>query len=165
MENLPANFRLDYVPGSTKLWTLSNPTNPDNFDQVTVLSDGVTSPDGVIIGNIQGCWEYRGFVTFQTVLVAQPVTNPVLTLDKRVDKTQASAGENLTYTLNYGNSGNATATSASLVDNLPAQVNFVSATPNSTNTSGLDLTWNLGDLTIAASGTITIIAQVKPDLA
>ena len=165
IENLPANFRLDYVSGSTKLWTLSNSANPDNFDQVTVLSDGVTSPDGVIIGNIQGCWEYRGFVTFQTVLVAQPVTNPVLTLDKRVDKTQASAGENLTYTLSYGNTGNATAVSASLVDNLPAQVNFVSATPNSTNTSGSDLTWNLGDLTIAASGTITIIAQVKPDLA
>ncbi len=162
IKDLPKNFKLEYVPGTSKLWTLSDPSKPDNFDKQTPLPDGVISATGVNIGNIQGCWEYRGFVTFQTKLVAE--TKPALSITKDVDKATATKGDLLTYTINYKNIGDGQALNAKMVDTLPAEVTYTSATPTPASSNG-NIVWNLGNLNAGATGSITLKATVKSDLA
>ena len=63
-----------------------------------------------------------------------------------------TAGTNITYTIGVDNAGPSTATAVKVVDVLPAGVTFVSATPDvgSFTLNGQVLTWNIGNLTVAA---------------
>ena len=159
IKDLSNKFKLEYVPGSTKKWTLSNPAEPDNFDSVKEMPDGVVSPQGLNIGNIYGCWDYRGFITFQTKLVKEvtpPVTNPQLALAKTVDKTDVSKLEDVNYTLVVSNPGDATATNVVLHDTLPTQIEFVSGIDNDIFGKGI----NIGSLNAGQSESFTFKAKV-----
>jgi hypothetical protein len=64
-------FTLEYVKGSAQF------TNkPDGKTQKTIkLSDSITTQQGASLGDILGCFEYSGYVTF-TVKVHMPTTPP-----------------------------------------------------------------------------------------
>ena len=66
------------------------------------------------------------------------------------------AGEAASYTVVVSNTGTATATNVVLVDELPAEVSFISAAPVPSAVSGATLTFLLGDLAPGASTSITI---------
>lgn len=83
-----------------------------------------------------------------------------LWINKTTDKTSYGQGENITYTIRYGNSAPIVATNVTVTDYLP-EVTLISASPpQSPNPSSRDLKWDIGILKANESGTITIIAQI-----
>ncbi len=86
---------------------------------------------------------------------------PGLYLSKSVSPSSASAGSTVTYTLDYANTGNGTATNVQIVDALPEGLEFMSATGNAAydGTTGL-LIWSLGTLVSGAEGEVTFQALV-----
>lgn len=76
-------------------------------------------------------------------LSGQPI-EPVLTISKSAPASVIS-GQNLTYTLTYGNTGSGNATGVVISDTLPAGTSFVSATGGGTLSLG-SVIWNIGDL-------------------
>lgn len=95
-------------------------------------------------------------------------SGPKLTLDKSVSKTTAKAGETLTYKLNYTNVGTDIATGIRLVDILPAEVTYNSATAGGTVTTvtGVDeIVWNLGSLAAGASGSVSAQVTINTPIA
>jgi uncharacterized repeat protein (TIGR01451 family) len=69
---------------------------------------------------------------------------PVLTISKSASVSVVS-GQDLTYTITYGNTGSDNATGVVISDTLPAGTSFISATGGGTLSSGA-VTWNIGDL-------------------
>ena len=100
------------------------------------------------------------------------VRNAVLTLAKTsssiVANSGASAGnqpgDEVTYRLDYENTGSVEAVSAEIVDVLPPEVTFIESLPAPDNINGQTLTWDLGSLPAGAKGGILIKTQVGDDL-
>jgi uncharacterized repeat protein (TIGR01451 family) len=94
--------------------------------------------------------------------VFQPPNNsPDLSLQGTAPNTVAQ-GSSVTYTLAVANDGNAAATGVKLIDALPANVTFVSATGGVNPVSGV-LTFNLGNLAAGAQAPmITIVVTANP---
>ncbi len=84
---------------------------------------------------------------------------PVLALTKAVDRSTASPGDRLTYTLTYRNTGNADASEVVLTDALPARTTFVSASNGGTFANG-SVRWSLGTVAAGASGSVTFVVQL-----
>jgi uncharacterized repeat protein (TIGR01451 family) len=83
---------------------------------------------------------------------------PNLTISKSAPAT-ISSGQNLTYTISYGNNGSAGATGVSIRDTIPSGATFVSATGGGTAASGV-VTWNIGALNAGATGTVSFTVTV-----
>lgn len=94
---------------------------------------------------------------------------PVLSVDKTVDKTTASPGETVTYTISYANTGNDIAADVVLLDRFPAELTFVGATPGLSYDAGTgEITSQPFDLAPGAPRTAQIFARVPagtPNLA
>ena len=71
----------------------------------------------------------------------------------------ASTGSNITYTINYANSGGATATNVVIQDTVPAGTTFVSATGGGVFAAGV-VTWNIGNLAAGASGSVQFTVNI-----
>ncbi|HEU4403314.1 MAG TPA: OmpA family protein, partial [Candidatus Polarisedimenticolia bacterium] len=72
------------------------------------------------------------------------------------------AGANITYTINYSNTGNMNATGVVISDTIPVNTSFVSATGGGTLAAGV-VTWNIGPLAVGASGSVQlVVAAVSP---
>lgn len=85
-------------------------------------------------------------------------------LELHADRDVVAPGENLTYTLTYGNRGAASLTGSSLSLPLPAGVSLVSAT-GTPSVAGNLLTWNLATVPAGAIAKQQVITQVAPSLA
>ena len=100
------------------------------------------------------------------------VRNAVLTLSKTSSSTVANSGasagnqpgDEVTYRLDYENTGSVEAVSAEIVDVLPPEVTFIESLPAPDNINGQTLTWDLGSLPAGAKGGILIKTQVGDDL-
>src|SRR4029077_16413302 len=91
------------------------------------------------------------------LVVAGP-TSANLSLTKTASPNPGITLANLTYRLIVTNNGPSPATNAVVTDNLPAGINFISATPTQGSCSGSNtVTCNLGSLARNASAIITII--------
>jgi uncharacterized repeat protein (TIGR01451 family)/CSLREA domain-containing protein len=97
---------------------------------------------------------------FSTAISIAAASSADLSLQGTASSTVAQ-GSNVTYALTVANGGNAAATGVMLIDTLPANASFVSATGGVTPVNGV-LTFNLGNL---ASGTqaptITIVVAAN----
>lgn len=87
--------------------------------------------------------------------------------DLSIDKTgptEVVAGTSLTYTLEVTNGGPSTATGVTVTDELPAGVEFVSATPStgSVNESGGTVVWNVGTMGAGDTQSLDIVVDVLP---
>lgn len=166
--NLSSAGRWEYVPGSTKLFD-----NQGKF--VRALGDGITR-DGVGIGDIQGCFQYAGFVTFMIDIRGQAN----LAIEKGVSArgepyaghTTAVPGEVVSYQITLHNIGNALANQVVLKDQLsPDQIYLPGSTVlvNAANPNGLpvpDLLFTpaglpVPDMIPGPAGDTFIIYQVK----
>lgn len=72
----------------------------------------------------------------------------------------AIAGETLTYTLTLTNNGPSTARNVIVTDTLPLSTSVVTTTPTANAQNGQDVGWNLGDLTVGATRTLTVVVDV-----
>lgn len=82
-----------------------------------------------------------------------------LWINKTTDKTSYGQGENITYTIRYGNSAPIAATKVMVTDYLP-EVTLISVSPPENNRSDNRLIWGPKTLKANESGTIIIIAQI-----
>ena len=93
--------------------------------------------------------------------------NPLaLTKDDGLDdETECVAPENnITYTISYDSSLNTyDVDNATIVDTLPSDVAFVSASNGGTyNPVTREVTWNLGTISAGATGSVQLVVQVNP---
>lgn len=89
---------------------------------------------------------------------------PQLTLNKTANAIVVAPGANVTFTLAYANTGDASATNVILSDLLPSGFTFVSCTNSCTNPgvgSNGTVSWSLGTLAVGASGSVTVTAQAS----
>lgn len=168
--NLPTSAKIKYIPGTTKLFANRSTTG-------VALPDGITTSGGINIGDIQGCWQYSGLVGF----AAQIFGNTQLTLAKTVAKSDlvwqeqvpAMPNETVNFRMIVKNSGDLKAVNASLKDQLPTYLNYVSGStfadlnntgsfiklPDTLTTSGV----GLGTLTNDANKQVIVKFQAKVD--
>src|SRR5207249_5671891 len=75
-----------------------------------------------------------------------------------------TAGNNITYTLSWSNTGNENASGVVVSDAVPANATFVSATGGGSESGGI-VTWILGALNAGASSTAQLVVKVNSPLA
>jgi uncharacterized repeat protein (TIGR01451 family) len=124
---------------------------------VSVVFDSANLGGGVYTGTL--CLSSNDPVT---PLVAIPLT---LTVDDKaelsISKTapgNVTVGDIFVYEIEVTNAGLATAFSTTIIDTLPPEVTFVSATAGCSNTVGV-VTCNLGDLGSGVTATVDIVVQ------
>ncbi len=116
-------------------------------------------PDGSVLNNTVQASSTLASATDPNTPV-KITSSPDLTLSKSVTPAQAKPGENVTYTISYSNVGTDTADDVTLIDQFPADLDFVSATGGISPVGSL-LSWNLGSISRGASGSLTVRAAVK----
>ena len=88
---------------------------------------------------------------------------PLLTVTKIGHPNPVSAGEELTYTIQYANVGNVPAEDVVLTDMLPDDVTFLSATGGGKEEQGI-ISWNIGTLAAGESGVVEVKVKVNDNL-
>ncbi len=103
----------------------------------------------------------------ETTTYLQKTGQPTdLQIDKSVAPTTAVAGSGrFTYTLTVANNGPAPASAVQVVDALPPEFMFVSATASSGSVCNAGVTCDLGEMAVGDEVTITIVAAVPSDVA
>ncbi|MFB3763661.1 MAG: hypothetical protein ACE14P_00265 [Methanotrichaceae archaeon] len=123
------------------------------------------APDGNIFNN---CRISSGNQTKNATLNTKVVSS--LWITKNANRTSYSPGDNVLYTISYGNHENETAHDVIITDILP-KVELVSVSPSPTSINGSTIIWKIGDLPPSEDGTIQdrtiqIIAHIpeRPDM-
>ncbi len=91
--------------------------------------------------------------------VYQLVVTPDLSISKSVTPDTADPGDTITYTLTYSNHGTIPAFGVVITDAIPISVTNVSCSSSGaliTPTGSISYVWNVADLNVGDSGTITI---------
>lgn len=92
-----------------------------------------------------------------------PLYNPELKVTKTDGVDLAAPGDQLTYTIDYENYGYGVADNIVIVDTLPQQVSFVSATNGGVyDAVAHTVTWNLGSLAIGQQGQVAVTVALDP---
>ena len=157
--DLASACRLEYVPGSTKIWR----ENPDQWG--ISLPDGITSGAGLNIGSVQGCWQYSGYVTFKAVVkspaeisidkyVAYPGTT---TWSKSLDNVKEN--ETIAYRIRVENDGQSAAPNVLVKDMLPSNVTYI---PGTTTFFGPDTPPNGYIMQDGITGNGMIVEVIRP---
>ncbi len=85
-----------------------------------------------------------------------------ISVSKTADKSTASVGDTVTYTIVVSNAGPSDATLVSLTDVLPGTLTFVSSTSTLGSYSTTTGVWIIGDLSNNSSTTLTLVVTVNP---
>ncbi len=87
---------------------------------------------------------------------------PGLTLVKEITESNLVPGGSIAYQLTFGNSGNVDLTGVTITDDYPEQ--YVTVTNPGTGTDNGDtVVWNIGDLPVGATGTVTYTVSINQD--
>jgi uncharacterized repeat protein (TIGR01451 family) len=89
------------------------------------------------------------------------VTAPVITITKTANVPNADPDDGIVYTLYYENTGTGDATDVVIVDILPADVTFLSASEEEDSIVGNVVTWIIGIVNASEDGTITVTVKVN----
>lgn len=128
-------------------WSFSNVTGSLSFNLIvqalSSLPDGTLVTNDVLLSymNTNGIWFQDEFATNTTMLV-----KPDMTFQKTVDKSLASAGDTLDYTLNVTNTGQGSAKTVWINDTLPNETTYVSSSPICDSIVNNTCSWTLNDL-------------------
>lgn len=136
--NLDKDAELEFIPGSVKWYPDASTQNPGVLP--TVLPNGqtgneVVSGTGVNIGDINGCWQYAGFLTFG--FRTKVVEIPDFTINKTVrnvtqndnifaKEVSAEVGDQTEFNIDIINTGNVAISDGVTWDTNPDGLEFVS---------------------------------------
>jgi uncharacterized repeat protein (TIGR01451 family) len=155
------------LSGGNIFWNLNSLTGGGNTSvSVTVrVNDGVANETPLINTAIVNWQDAQGnsHGPASSNLTTTIYTVPHLTVIKR-GPSIANPGINCTYSITLVNSSSAAATSVTLVDYIPAGMNYISSSPSGVFI-GDNVTWNLGTVAGGATSSVSIILQVDPSLA
>ncbi|MBN1129419.1 MAG: DUF11 domain-containing protein [Chitinispirillaceae bacterium] len=162
VDNLPAGF--SYVSGSTTGLTTADPTVngsqltwqgswsvPASGSVTLTFTAKATLVRGVYLNNVTISGTNFGVIsTGPTAPVT--VTAPVLALSKSVDKSSATPGDTLTYTVSYLNNGDGNASIVIILESIPVNTDYVT-----NSATGADMT-----VTYSHNGGISYDASQTP---
>lgn len=129
--NAAENFNLAVVPGSMKYYNNAN-GNGFSLPETLFTSTGAKLGYDKMDGNIPGCFQYAGYLTF--IVKPQFAAKQDFTMNKLVskhgenkwvDNYAAKPGETVDYLLEYKNTGNAQQDNVTFRDTLPADQTYV----------------------------------------
>jgi uncharacterized repeat protein (TIGR01451 family)/LPXTG-motif cell wall-anchored protein len=147
--NSTQDFNVAYVPGSAVYYNNVFPTGTGLADSI-VTNAGVKVGYDKMDGNVPGCFQYSGYVSFkvkpQFAAKADFTANKMVSkhgVNKWVDNYSAQPGETVDYLIEYKNTGKVQEDNVMLLDKLPAGMTYVSGstmygnskTPNGTKAS------------------------------
>ncbi len=81
-------------------------------------------------------------------------------ITKKCAVSSAEPGDNVAWSLTYGNNGNIAALNSKVTDELPSGLTYVSSVPAASSVSGQTVAWNLGTLGVGVTGVITLVSSV-----
>ncbi len=152
------------VSGNTYTWDIGTVTAGSSGTITITVKVKVGTPDETLLRNVAILYysdaNENPYTPIQDTADVT-VTAPVMEFSKTADVTTADPDDEITYTISYENVGTGVAKNVKITDTIPADVIFVSSTPNYTSVSGNTYTWDIGTLNPGDSGTITIVVKVK----
>lgn len=127
-----SNFNVALVPGSIKYQNNSFGANGVSLSDSLLTSTGVKLGYNSLNGQIPGCFQYAGYVTFRVKPQIQKTLDFTLSKkvskhgeNKWVDSYNANPGEVVDFMLVYKNTGTAQNDDVTFRDTLPTGLNFV----------------------------------------
>ena len=174
---------VDTLPGGVIYGTSTSSQGTVSHSNGTVtvnLGDLASGQSATVTLNVDVSPETRGVLLNQAIVsaiedeidpddnTATAETTVLGEVDLSITKTDSPdpvlVGENLTYTLSVNNLGPSGASGVTVIDTLPTDVQFVSATPTlgtATHSNGT-VTVNLGEMAPGQAETVTIVVAVAP---
>lgn len=148
---------LSYVADSAKLLKSVNGSMQVVNWPNGVNGNDVVTPNGVSLGNIEGCWQYA-----QAVLLMVKVegANPAINTNKKValtggdtfaDTANAQPGDAVQYKIFLENTGNGTGRNPKIVDTLDAKTKYIAGSSKKrikVNNNDVDVPINDSDIQI-----------------
>ncbi|MEI8143159.1 MAG: LPXTG cell wall anchor domain-containing protein [Candidatus Berkelbacteria bacterium] len=121
------NGAVEFIPGSVK-WM---PNAKQNNNAVSPFVNGQTGNElvgnGLNIGNVQGCWDYAGFITFlfktsgsSSLSIEKSVRNVSENQSNFVKQVNANNGEEVEFKVVVSNPGTAAISTVNIKDVMPA---------------------------------------------
>jgi len=161
----PPSSPLPNVISGNKLWWYIGNLAPGEGGTITIGVNVSTNPSFSVIHNFCNISsnESKGdFAEVCTLIVSS------LWIRKSAEKSEYSSGDEVVYTINYGNAINCTdanettciARSVVIVDRLPDLVEYLSASPTPSRASEKVLVWEIGDLLANEIGSINITVRI-----
>ncbi len=130
---------------------------PSDTHQITLTVRVTDSlPNGTPLTNEATIWG-TGNITDADQAIVSVESAPILHLVKEASSSVIEAGDVLTYTIWYSNTGNAPATGVVISDTLPTQLHFQSAIPGISGSSGQDQFWDIGTVNVGGAYSITVV--------
>jgi len=179
--NLSSEQGLQYIPGSAEWY----PNQADSrYDAPAIFPYGQTSDEivgnGINIGDVQGCWEYSGYVNFRvrvTSIIPVP-QNPCLAIQKTLsnltegqtsfyDSIATQPKQRVAVKIDVASTGGAPAINVITHDSLPDRLIYV---PGTTRVNGayasdgiIGQGINIGTLAPGQTATITFEAVLEKE--
>lgn len=146
--------------GSGQVWFWTVPSAPvDGQHQivVTVTVDAPLLDQTVLHNRVQ--WRSDQTTAEEDIETTVVRNRPILSIVKTDHPDPVTAGERLTYTIAYTNSGTAPMTDIWILETYPTQTLFLSATPSPTNAE--NTLWTMPDLLPGQSDAVTIVLSTS----
>lgn len=164
------SLTVSYVPGTATIYSagaINGSKLPDALFSATGTPIGYNKLDG----NLPGCTEYSGYITFQVKTPDAPKPDFTLTKHVRAEGTTAWAksitvnpGTTVEYLLTYKNTGNTTQTNVVIKDSLPKGATYVKGSTTVNGKSVADGVTTSNGINIgnqAAGATVQVIFKAK----
>jgi uncharacterized repeat protein (TIGR01451 family) len=149
-------------PVTSVSWTLASvaPNDPKTFTFKVTLTGPFTAGTTPVENTAVVDTTEEPPKDDKTVVTVTSTSN--LTIAKTPSKTSVVGGDQVTYTLTYGNTGNGTATDVTITDDLPSGTSYVGCTGGTScsNNNGT-VTWTIGSVAAAGGGTVTLTVQIS----
>jgi uncharacterized repeat protein (TIGR01451 family) len=144
---------------ATGIWDIGN-LNVGQLETIEITAQVNASGDYNNIATTSSNLEDLNLSNNTSSISTTPVPQTDLQVNKSVNDSNPSVGDNITFTVSITNNGPSDATGVAVDDLIPSGFNFVSASSSAgTYNSGTGI-WTVGNLGNGASETLTITATV-----
>ncbi len=150
------------VVGSTVNWVLTNVAPGAHSLTVSAEINGNGADGSLQVNRVAMTYtdQIRRVLGSGQAWANVTVTRPQITIVKTVTPASATAGQTVTYTIYYNNTGSSNAGTVHIVDILPSGLTYTGSNPAPTAVSNRTYYWNFSDVT-PGSHSITLTAVVN----